>query len=107
MRLGIWAWMDAIYESKQLREIAEGGYHDIRLIAIDIARCSTNRSGYECFQAADTIAGQIGCHRKTIERYRAQLIDLGWFKVVSRNGGENRRSLVLDIALPSEADGNG
>jgi len=107
MRLGIWTWLDAIYGSKQLREIADGGYHDIRVIAIDIARCSKNRSGYECFQSAETIAAQIGCHRKTVERYRAQLIDLGWFTVASRNGGENRRSLVLDISLPSEADSNG
>jgi hypothetical protein len=107
MEPAIWRWLDAIYDDKRLRDLADAGYYDIRLIAIDIARCSKNNSGLGCFQSAETIAKQIGCHHKTIERYRKQLIDLGWFKVVSRNGGDNRRSLVLDISLPGEVNGDG
>ena len=105
MKPGIWAWIDALYENKELREIAKDRYYDLRTIAICIAKHSKNRSGYECFSSAATIAELVGCSAKTIERKRKELTDLGWFKVVSRNGGDNRRSLVLEISLPESGNG--
>lgn len=102
---GFWEWLDAIFRDSELREIAADGYFDIRLIAIRIAKDGAD--GRSCFATAETVAADIGCKYKTVERYRAQLIDLGWFKVVSRNGGWNRRGLVLDISIPNEANGDG
>src|SRR5438046_2566415 len=99
---GLWEWLDAIFRDPELREIAADGYFDIRLIAIRIAKDGAD--GRECFATAETVAKDIGCKYKTVERYRSQLIELGWFKVVSRNGGWNRRGLVLDISIPDGAD---
>lgn len=104
MGLGYFGWLDAIFDDKQLRDIAKDRYYSPREIAICIAKHSKNRSGYECFPSAATIAELIGCSAKTIERCRKELIDLGWFKIVGRNGGDNRRSLVLDISLPAEVE---
>lgn len=86
-----------------LREIAEDGFFDIRLIAFTIAIYGSYGEG--CFATAETVARLMGCKRKTVERYRAQLIQLGWFAEVSREGGFNNRGLVLSIAIPG--DGNG
>ena len=57
-------------------------------------------NGYNCFPSAETVAGQIGCSPKTVRNWRAHLIHIGWFKVVTRTGGNSQRSLVLDIAIP-------
>jgi hypothetical protein len=100
---GYHAWQKAVMSDGTLREIAGDGYFDIRVIAFAIALAGENGRG--CFAASETIAGQVGTKRGTIDRYRKQLIDLGWFAIVSRNGGANRRSVVLDIALPEVSNG--
>jgi hypothetical protein len=100
---GYHAWQKAVMHDYALREIAADGYFDIRIVAFAIALEGENGRG--CFAASETIAGEVGTKRGTIDRYRKQLIELGWFVIASRNGGWNRRSVVLDIALPE--DGNG
>lgn len=112
MKPTYWRWHDAIFDDENLRIIAKNGYQDIRVIAVYIAGNSEeddndNRTGANCFTSAEKVGRKIGCHRKTAERYRKQLIDLGWFRETGRNGGANRRSLVLEISLPGEANGNG
>lgn len=91
-------WQKALFRSKALRDIAAHGKFDIRSIALLIALYGANGRG--CFASEETIASQIGCHRNVIGKYRKQLIELGWFTVVSRDGGYTRQGLVLDIALP-------
>jgi len=100
---GYHAWQKAVMNDGTLREIAADGYFDIRVIAFAIALAGENGRG--CFAASETIAAQIGTKRGTIDRYRKQLIDLGWFAIASRSGGWNRRSVVLDIALPENSHG--
>jgi len=100
---GFRAWQKAVMHDDTLREIASDGYFDIRIVAFAIALEGENGRG--CFATSDTIAAEVGTQRGTIERYRKQLIDLGWFVIASRNGGWNRRSLVLDIALPEVSSG--
>ena len=96
-------WRKALRSDSELLDIATASSRkpysvDIRLAAICIAEEGTN--GYGCFPTLETVAEQFACCERTIENYRTTLIRLGWFKVVSRNGGKNRRSLVLDIAIP-------
>jgi len=98
---GYHQWQKAILNDQPLRDIAGKGYFDIRLIAIAIG--AFGASGRGCFAAEEVVAGQIGCHRNVVAKYRRQLIDLGWFTVVARNGGSLRRGLVLDISLPEES----
>jgi Helix-turn-helix domain len=87
-----------------LRELAiaarqnAGGGIDIRSVATVIAIGGQNGRG--CFATAKTVADLIGCHRNTVEAARKELIQRGWFIVTSRRGGINKRSLVVDIALP-------
>ena len=92
------AWQKRVMEDETLREIAENGFFDIRLIALMIAMFGA--SGEECYAASETIAALMGCKRKAVERYRAELIRLGWFTEVGRDGGWNKRGLILSIALP-------
>jgi hypothetical protein len=98
------AWLTALLKDETLQDIATASSRkpyslDIRTVAICIADAGSN--GYGCFKSAETIAKEnFGCAGKTIESYRTQLVELGWFRVTGRNGGDNRRSLVLDIAIP-------
>jgi hypothetical protein len=104
---GYHQWQKAVLRDETLGEIAARGYFDIRLVAYAIAIHGENGRG--CFATSSTLSGVIGCERHAVERYRQTLIDLGWFKVVSRNGGVRRRALVLDISIPAEhlwASGN-
>ncbi len=95
---GYFQWQRAVMEDETLRDIAADGFFDIRLVALMIAMFGANGEG--CFATSETIAALMGCGRKTAERYRADLIRLGWFTEVRRDGGWNKRGLVLSIALP-------
>jgi hypothetical protein len=97
------AWRKALRQDEKLLDIATASSRkpysvDIRYVAICIADEGTN--GYGCFPALETVAECFSCSPRTIQTYRSKLIELGWFTVVSREGGDNRRSLVLDIAIP-------
>src|SRR5262249_31121958 len=100
---GYHQWQKAILRDQVLRDIASKGYFDIRLIAIAIATFGANGRG--CYAAEETVAQLIGCRRNAIGNYRKQLIDLGWFTVVSRDGGFRRRGLILDISIPGAVSG--
>jgi Helix-turn-helix domain len=107
---GHWEWRKALHADQGLREHAanarkrsggrggNGGGVDIRYVAVVIA--DHGRNGRGCFAESATIAAEIGCHRNTVDSLRRELIQRGWFTVVSRKGGRNRRSLVLDISAP-------
>jgi hypothetical protein len=100
---GFFMWAKAVMDDDALRGIAlstarkPGGF-DIRSVAFAIALHGA--SGRGCFATAETVAGKVGCSRSTAEKYRKQLDELGWFAVVDRHGGNNRRSTVRDIRLP-------
>jgi hypothetical protein len=97
-------WQKAILDSPELRdyhaaERKAGKFHyDIRLTALMIAKHGANGRG--CFASSPVIAREIGCGRRVVEAHRKALIARGWFTVVTRSGGDNRRSMVLDIAFP-------
>jgi hypothetical protein len=97
-----WEWLDAILTDDELQDIANETAYDIRLIAIDIARHGSY--GHGCFAADETIAKDFGCKYKTIQRKRVELIRMGWFKVISRNGGNTKRSVVVNIAIPTRGN---
>jgi hypothetical protein len=98
---GYCAWRKKLHADEGLREYAanarkkRAGGIDIRYVAIVIA--DQGRNGRGCFATSATIAGFIGCHMNTIDKLRIELISRGWFTEVSRKGGCNGRSLVLDI----------
>jgi hypothetical protein len=100
------AWLTALLRDQELQDIATKSSRkpysiDIRTVAICIAVPGSN--GYGCFPSAETVANDyFGCSERTIRDYRATLIRLGWFRITSRNGGSNRRALVLDISIPAE-----
>lgn len=100
------AWMGALLTDDALQDIATASSRkpysvDIRLVAICIADAGSN--GYGCFKSAETVAKEhFSCSERTIRECRSKLIELGWFRVTGRSGGDNRRSLVLDIAIPED-----
>jgi hypothetical protein len=102
--VGLMEWQRAIRDDPGLRsymQAAKGNRPhgwDVRYIALTIA--SHGQNGRGCFATAATIAAEVGCSRNTVETARQYLINAGWFSVLSRTGGANRRSLVLSIALP-------
>lgn len=98
-------WMDELWRDQELQDIttinSKKPYGiDIRAVAQVIALYGAN--GYWSLPMVETVAEHFGCSPRTIKTCRKRLIELGWFRVVSRNGGSHHRSLVLEIAIKGE-----
>jgi hypothetical protein len=99
------AWRKALSEDAELRGVAASATAkpygvDPRIVALFIADAGTN--GFNCYPSIEKIAGKIGCSPRTVWKWRAHLIHIGWFRVTSRTAGSNGRSLSLDIAIPGD-----
>ena len=95
---GYTAWRKALWGDKGLRDLyADNGRTrwDPRATAEAMALYGANGRG--CWAGSETIADVLGCTRRTVERHRRELVNLGWFAVV----GKHRRANVYNIALPS------
>ena len=99
---GYHQWRKALWQDSGLREAftTNGNRNrvDLRSVAEVIGLYGQNGRG--SFVSAKAVADTIGCSERTVKTARQTLIDAGWFKIVSRNGGDLRRGLVVDISLP-------
>jgi hypothetical protein len=98
-------WMDELWRDQELLDITISNSRkpygiDIRSVAQVIALYGAN--GYWSLPMVETVAEHFCCSPRTIKTCRKRLIELGWFRVVSRNGGTYHRSLVLEIAIKGE-----
>jgi hypothetical protein len=71
---------------------------DERGIAELISKQGAN--GVGCFASAATIGKLAHRERKSIERTRRKLFELGWFTQRPARGGTTGRAMVLDVAMP-------
>lgn len=79
-------WTKSLGKDEILRKLAgEGNKHrgvDIRYVASHLATYGTN--GQHCHPSVETLAGDIGCDVRTIQRHLKTLVELGWFTAKRR-----------------------